>query len=477
MSKRILVCGNSYSQLPAIEAAKRKGHEVICVSPDKRYSYMIDHYEPCDIKDHKKVLKIAQKYNIDGIIVPGTDFPFTGAYVSEKMGFPTISKEVADVCTNKHLMRKKLKEAGFLVPKFCKLHEGDAPSIEYPVLVKPVDCMGARGSSLCKNEEELKAAYKIAKEFSRSGEVIAEEFIEGMEFSIDSIVYNDKVQIFGFGDRNFFMLPYFIEYGHVVPSALDAETIHEINQVFANAVRALGINFGAAKGDVKLTNRGVFIVEIAARISGGFLSGWTTPWANGMIPTDYLIDIHAGDVPTWIPRKEIGFSVERALMSIPGKLAKIEKFEEYNEDVSYCVNKELDDNSSGVKLLQLHKTAEGSILKFPSNNAFRVGSVLSFSKTSRERAIYHAQKGTQKTIFRLQSNQPETDRWIWSDDNFAMFEPAKTESDWHGCGLAEALQIVKDLTNIKFTQMNRLFWKYFYKGGIQGAVYYCDSYL
>jgi biotin carboxylase len=477
MSKKVLICGSSYSQFPAMEAAKRKGFEVVCVSPEYRYSDWIDYYEECDIKDYRKVFKIAKKHKIDAIIVPGTDFPFTGAYVSKKMGFPSISEEVALTCSDKHLMRKKLKKEGFLVPRFCKLEEDKKVKIDFPVLVKPVDCMAARGSSLCKNQEEVNAAYKIAKEFSISGNVIAEEFIEGMEFSIDSIVYDGKIHIFGFGDRNFFMLPYFIEYGHIVPSALSSDLIYEINKVFASAVRALGIDFGAAKGDVKLTNRGIFIVEIAARISGGFLSGWTTPWATGMVPTDFLIDIHTEEGPEWKQRKEIGTSVERAFMSIPGKLARIEYLENYNTDLSYCVNKELEDTSSGVKLLQLHKSIKGSILKFPHNSAFRVGSAISFS-TNRERAIYQAQKGTQKIIFRLKPNQPETDKWIWEDNNFLMFEPGRNENDWHGCGIADALQYVKKLTNINITQLrNKLFWKYFYKGGIQGGIYFIDTYL
>jgi biotin carboxylase len=478
MSKRVIVCGSSYSQFPSMESTKRKGYEVVCVSPERRYTDWIDEYVDCDIKEYKKVYKIAKEMNVNGIIVPGTDFPITGAYVSEKMGFPTISKRTAEICSNKYLMRQELNKAGFLVPHFCGYY--NIPTnipMEYPVLVKAEDSMGARGSSLCRNYEELKKAFPIAKEYSRTKSVVVEEFIEGMEFSIDSIVYDGKVHIFGFADRNFFLLPYFIEFGHIVPSSLQDDIIYEVNKVFSDAVKALGINFGAAKGDVKLTNRGVFIVEMAARISGGFLSGWTTPWATGMIPIDFLVDIHMGETPVWKPREKLGYSAERALMSIPGKLKEIIKFEEYNEDVSWNVNKKLpEEESGGVKLLQLHKTAEGSELKFPMNNAFRVGSAISFSK-KRDAAVLYAQRGVQNTFFRLMPNQKETDVWIWEDNGFAMFEPGNKETDWHGTSIADALYLVKKTTGIKTNQMNRLFWKYFYKGGAQAATYFYDSYI
>ena len=58
-----------------------------------------------------------------------------------------------------------------------------------------------------------------------------------------------------------------------MPSILPDKVLENAVDVFKQAIRAIGINIGAAKGDVKITKDGAKIVEIAARLSGGFMSG------------------------------------------------------------------------------------------------------------------------------------------------------------------------------------------------------------
>ena len=43
-------------------------------------------------------------------------------------------------------------------------------------------------------------------------------------------------------------------------------------EVMKQGIKALGITIGAAKGDIKVTSQGAKIVELAARLSGGFMS-------------------------------------------------------------------------------------------------------------------------------------------------------------------------------------------------------------
>ena len=44
---------------------------------------------------------------------------------------------------------------------------------------------------------------------------------------------------------------------------------------FEKGVKALGLSWGAAKGDVKYSRGRAVIGEIASRLSGGYMSGWT----------------------------------------------------------------------------------------------------------------------------------------------------------------------------------------------------------
>ncbi len=47
-------------------------------------------------------------------------------------------------------------------------------------------------------------------------------------------------------------------------------------------IRALGITIGCAKGDIKITPKGAMMGELAARLSGGFMSAYTYPYATGV---------------------------------------------------------------------------------------------------------------------------------------------------------------------------------------------------
>ena len=76
--------------------------------------------------------------------------------------------------------------------------------------------------------------------------------------------------------------PYFIEIGHSIPSALPEEKLAQAFDVMKRAIRAVGITRGAAKADIRITNRGAVIGEITARLSGGFHSQYTDPLATGM---------------------------------------------------------------------------------------------------------------------------------------------------------------------------------------------------
>ena len=464
----LLILGSGVSQVPTIRAAKKLGITSIVLDGSSLAAFKneADKFIVCDIKNHEAVLEIAKKEKIKGIVCPGTDFPYTAAYVAQKLGLPGISPAVALMCQNKYLQRQVLKNVGFFVPNCVLLktkHDfGKVDTLNLPIVIKPVDSMAARGARVIDNYLGFYKAYKEAVSFSRTRQVIAEEFIEGMEFSIDALVFNNEVFIVGFADRHFMLYPYFIENGHTVPSILNWEAKHYICETFKNAVKSLGITMGAAKGDVKLTSKGIMIGEIAARISGGFLSGWTYPYSSGVYPHENLIRLHLGEPPvTWIEEK-LGFSAERVLLSIPGKLKEV-------------INLNNTSNYPGIKLIHLH-VKPGDELHFPCNNAQRCGSVISFSK-GRSDAIYRAQVAAANTILRLEPNNKETLKWLKADDGFRMYSPGKKETDWHDADIAKNLEIITEITGKSIQQIIKIknFWEYFYRGGIQAGIFSIDS--
>jgi biotin carboxylase len=482
VNKKILIVGCGMSQIPTFQSAYKLGVRTVGVdfNPDACAVELADEFEQCDIKDEEGVLEIALKHKVDGIVVPGTDFPATGAYVSERLGFPTTSLQVAELCTSKIKQKEFLRNEGFLVPRVYKIEKGLSPyKVFLPngiYVIKPDDNMAARGTLKVHYDSnndwpKLIKAIEVARHFSITGDVLAEKFEEGMELSVDSLVYDGEVYVFAVADRHFALDPYFIEVGHTMPSVLNQEMQREVITTFTRAVKALGITFGSAKGDLKISKDGIMILEIANRISGGVLSGWTVPYSTGYYPHEDLIKIHLGLEPELnevtlvkgaIKDNKFYYSAERNLLSIPGELSDIQRFNM---------------NSATANFVHIHPRI-GDTVNFPYDNAKRIGSIVTIGVT-REGAIKAGQEMAKDTLLRLKPNNEMTEKWIELDNNFKMFQTIKKENDWYGNDFTEALNKVFIATTAKYEDIkdDHDFWKYFYKGGIQGAVYYIDSNL
>ncbi len=471
--KTVLIIAAGISQYPTIMMAKKKGWESVVVdgNPNALYKDLGDHFEVADIRSGEEVFEAVKKYKFDGVVVPGTDFPETAAYISNKLGLPGISMEVAKACSDKFAMRSALEKADILTPKFFYLPlEADSRYIrqhfkdqkmDFPLVIKPINNMAARGVRKIDSMAEL-FCYRIeAFEHSRTGEALLEEYKEGPELVVDAFVYDGKVNIYGIADRHYNLLPYFVERGHTMPSILDDEILDEVKKNFKDVVKAVGIDFGAAKGDVKVTEDGIMMVEIAARTSGGFMSGWTIPYAYGIYPHDALLELTVGNPLIDLTPKRHDWSAERCLISIPGKIREIIGLKEAKKFANP---------------VHLH-IKEGSEVEFPINSASRCGSAITHENT-REKAISNALRANKEIVLRLEPNNEKTNKFLLSDD-FRMFISGYRESDWHGVETQEALLKIVETTGVKLKAMigKTDFWKCFYKGGIQGGIYYIDSFL
>jgi carbamoylphosphate synthase large subunit len=98
--------------------------------------------------------------------------------------------------TNKKWMKKRLNQysiptAKSIVIKEC-IPRNIIDKLTLPVIFKPVDSNSSKGVVKINNISDLNKGYEYSKNFSRSGEVVCEEFIEGTEVSIDAYVRNGK---------------------------------------------------------------------------------------------------------------------------------------------------------------------------------------------------------------------------------------------------------------------------------------------
>jgi len=540
--KNILILGAGLMQRPAILAGRELGYrtvvvdgntEAVCVS-------LADDFRHIDLKDKEAIAALALELQKDGglaaVFTAGTDFSAAVAYVAEKCGLPGHSFEAAMNASVKTRMRACFEKGHVPSPAYRQITKQTAKqelsaeklaAAQYPLVIKPVDNMGARGCRMIRNSLEAGPAMQSAIENSRTGNAILEEYMDGQEYSIDAAVYDGTMTITGFADRHIFYPPYFIETGHTMPTTADRKKYLELVSAFALGVRSLGLTRGAAKADIKYTADGPMIGEIAARLSGGYMSGWTYPYASDCSLTKQLLLIACGKKPDCLEKNRVALpftpppscvgqpepfklfdmpcvrtSAERAWISIPGKISAIYGF----------------DAAAKVPFVRdvLPRSAVGNIVVFPRNNVEKCGNIITVAPTRAE-AVAAAEAAVRSITIRLVPDNAETDRFIKgiaevsekgfppsayplaaaSQKAFTAFcdgapdipadtavlgllpaclkEKAVAElRDWNYCTIQQTIERFDSICPEHKKINGAYFWKALIRGGIQGALYASD---
>ena len=427
----ILVLGAGVMQGPALRIAAEMGLEAIAADADAHAPCipLAAGFERVDLKDREGIEALGRSLMkqgaLGGIMTAGSDFSATVAWAAEKLKLPGIPYEAALDASDKSRMRACFKKAGLPSPEFVTIentHWVDNLFPPFPLVVKPVDNMGARGCRRVNNSEEFRQAAEDALGFSRSGRAIVEEYMEGPEFSVDAIVHHGNITICGLADRHIFFPPYFIEMGHTMPTDIGEMDQLKILETFRRGIHALGLagknSAGAAKGDIKMTSNGPMIGEIAARLSGGFMSGWTYPYSSGVLPVKAAIQAAMGLEPDCLIQQKKWTCAERAFISIPGTVLGVRDQGLGARDKGSGAK----DHGSGTGDRGLGifvndyfpRVSKGDKVSFPENNVTKCGNIIA-SAPDRESACKAAENAARSILIRLDPSDPQTEAFLFQE--------------------------------------------------------------
>ncbi|OJF75987.1 MAG: hypothetical protein BKP49_09195 [Treponema sp. CETP13] len=502
--KHILILGAGLMQKPAIESARELGCHITVVDANENAICvpLSDRFEKIDLKDIDSLKKLAlemKKTNgIDGVFTAGTDFSYAVSCIAAEVGLQAHTPQAALNASNKILMRtcfkNKVASPDFIELSLDTIKKNTQSAFQALkkdkkyFVVKPCDNMGGRGCRMIRSIEEFNPAIHEAIKYSRTKQAILEDYMDGKEYSIDALIFNGEITITGFADRHIFYPPYFIEMGHTIPTIVSESEKLDLLTAFVNGIKALGLTYGAAKADIKLTSKGPMIGEIAGRLSGGYMSGWTYPYASKLNVTKQAILLALGETPNELIKRRIPIegmddifevpcsltSAERAWISIPGMATKIENISKAK-------------TIPGVRDV-FPRISAGDITSFPLNNVEKAGNVISCLKNRNDAS--KACNEARKCIFiRLSTHNKQTDAFLEQplDTQFppsafpvselmSLNEAKKsTMTDWNGLTIKESLSILPSLIKTKVPMKDKKFLHAFYRGGLQGAVYFCET--
>lgn len=295
----ILIFGLGFLQKSLIARCKAKGFYTIGIDPceDAVCKNEVDVFEVVGGQDYEKTLEVAKRYNVAGVITTATDKPLVMmAKIAETLHLPFYSVETAQWSTDKYQMKQRFMLGGvpFAKGKLAKTID-DVADFEFPVIVKPRDNSGSRGVKLCRSKEELRECIDEALEFSHLNTVLVEEFIDGQEYSIESLHYDGKSRVIQFTEKKTTDFPYNVELGHLQPALLSDEVKDEIRGIIEKIAKALNFNNCGSHTELKIGSRGITVIETSPRFGGDFITSTLVPLSTGLNIDDLLIEISMGN--------------------------------------------------------------------------------------------------------------------------------------------------------------------------------------
>lgn len=335
--KKLLVLGGGFLQKFVIEKAKQLGLRVLVLDADTNAVGFAcaDDYAVINIVDEAACLAYAREHDVDGVLTAATDFGvLTMSRIASEMGLPGINYESAKIIKNKAAVRKHLFDAkaddtGYsfeinsreMIPEIL-------PNVKFPVMVKPSDGSGSRGASRVDKAEDFEKACDFAMYASVTHSAVAESFVLGKEYGVESFVNQGEIHILGIMQKDMTLPPFYAELGHAIPSGLSGELETKIRNCVRKALIALGVNHGSVNMDLLINDKGeVHIVDIGARMGGNLIGSHIIPAGTGIDYMGNMIKAAVGDPVDFSPQWQPMSVATKLLALTPGIVKKLPDFE------------------------------------------------------------------------------------------------------------------------------------------------------
>lgn len=297
--KAVLIFGVGELQLSIINRANQMGLFTVGIDPceDAFAKDACQAFEVVGGQDYAGTLAVAKKYNVTAVVTAATDKTLVMmARVAKELNLPFYSVETAQWSTDKYQMKQRFIEGGVPCAQGRLIHNAaEAKDLFFPVICKPRDNSGSRGVKLCRDVNELQECIDKALDNSKLDTVLVEEFIEGREFSIESLHYDGKSEVIQFTEKRTTEFPYNVELGHKQPANLTDDERQQIRDIISKIAVCMNFENCPSHTELKVNDRGVFVIETSPRLGGDYITSTLTPLSTGINLEDQLLHIALGE--------------------------------------------------------------------------------------------------------------------------------------------------------------------------------------
>jgi cysteine synthase A len=183
----------------------------------------------------------------------------------------------------------------------------DSP-VGYPCVIKPTDGTGSVGVRICADQAELAAAialfrakWQTVRGFRLARQWLVEEYVDGSEYSAELVWHDGRWHLLGITEKILAAPPFCVEIGHLFPAALSGDVQLAIAHQCSAWLQAIGLDFGAAHIEFRLSDHTPVLMEINPRLGGDMLPELIR-LATGFDVLRHLFMQHAGNAAIADPR-------------------------------------------------------------------------------------------------------------------------------------------------------------------------------
>ena len=298
--------------------------------------------------DIPAITRVAREEKVDFLITCCTDQALlTVAQVSEALGLPCyIDHETGRNVTNKQYMKQVFNRYDIPTAKHMIMGSFDerlVTGMEFPLIVKPVDCNSSKGVKRVENTRELRQAVETAISYSRTNTAIVEEFIDGEELSVDVYVEEGKAHVLSVSslDKIANNDKFVIFRGRY--SAAKVAQVHDLVQSIAQKIAdAFGLRNSPMLIQLITDGKRSAVLEFSARTGGG-VKFMLIKKASGFDVISAVIDLTLGKKPhVAAVQPENQYIVNDFIYCKPGIFDRLAGFEELKSQgviSEYCLFK------------------------------------------------------------------------------------------------------------------------------------------
>jgi carbamoyl-phosphate synthase large subunit len=336
----ILIFGAGINQLELIREAIKLGIITVVVDPaaEPPGKPLSDFFYQVQGEDYDFTKRIALEHQVNGIVTGQMEKPLRlMARLACELNLTFHTPEALERSLDKWLMKQTFMAndipcaRGKLFTGYETITEESLSDFSYPLIIKPKDAFSSRGVYKVDRFEELSGHLEETRSFASDGDILVEEFLDGKEFSIESVTFKGITTIIQITEKFITPFPNTVEMGHLQPAPLSAKEQNSILKIVESAIRAIGIDNSASHTEVILTAKGPKMIEIGARLGGDFIASYLTKASTGVSMDKAAVQVALGFAPD-LHKKHNHYSYVKYLeLPIGKKVVKVESIDDLFE--------------------------------------------------------------------------------------------------------------------------------------------------